>query len=115
MDIQKILVCGGRDYSDRHKVYQALSLFKGLNKVKIIHGAAAGADSLAEEAAIFFGYEVESFPADWKRYGRAAGPVRNKVMLDQDPDLVVAFPGGPGTENMKMIARNAGVLVIEVN
>lgn len=53
--------------------------------------------------------------ADWEDLGRKAGPIRNQRMLDDGrPELVVAFPGGPGTAHMCRIAREAGVEVIEV-
>ena len=49
------------------------------------------------------------FPAEWQRYGRSAGYRRNQRMLDErKPDLVVAFPGGRGTENMVKISRQQG-------
>jgi UDP-N-acetylmuramoylalanine-D-glutamate ligase len=58
---------------------------------------------------------VETYEADWDTHGKAAGPIRNKRMLDEGkPDLVVAFPGGRGTANMISQARKAGVEVIEV-
>ena len=56
------------------------------------------------------------FQADWAGLGRKAGPIRNKLMLDEGkPDLVVAFPGGRGTAHMTRIARGAGIEVIEVS
>jgi hypothetical protein len=80
----------------------------------IIHGAAPGADTLAGQWAADKGIPVEAFPADWEKHGRAAGPIRNKQMLDDGkPDLVVAFPGGWGTANMCKQAREAGVRVLE--
>jgi hypothetical protein len=52
--------------------------------------------------------------ADWKRFGRAAGPMRNERMLKEGrPDLVIAFPGRTGTAGMKALAREAGVMIIE--
>ena len=55
------------------------------------------------------------FLPDWEKHGRAAGPIRNKLMLDEGrPDLVVAFPGGRGTANMVKQASAASVEVIEV-
>lgn len=54
------------------------------------------------------------FPADWDKYGKSAGYIRNQQMLDEGcPDYVVAFPGGAGTNMMKRIASKAGVPVIE--
>ncbi len=52
-------------------------------------------------------------PAEWSKYGRRAGPIRNKQMLDVGkPHLVVAFPGGAGTANMVKQAKAAGVPII---
>lgn len=56
-----------------------------------MHGGAKGADSLAGLVARQLGFKVEVYPANWKKYGRAAGPVRNNQMLDTDPDVVLAF------------------------
>lgn len=77
---------------------------------------ARGADSLAVRYAEQYDCPVEKFPALWDEHGRSAGYIRNKLMLDEgQPDLVVAFPGGKGTENMKTIARKAGVEVQEID
>lgn len=57
----------------------------------------------------------EPYPADWVRLGRAAGPVRNQLMIEQGkPDLVVAFPGNFGTADCVRRAKAAGVPVMEV-
>jgi hypothetical protein len=56
-----------------------------------------------------------AYEADWKHEGRAAGPIRNKRMLDEgSPDLVVAFPGGRGTANMIGQARERGFEILVV-
>jgi len=86
----------------------------------LIHGAARGADSLAASWAIDTGLaefgEVLAFPADWNKHGVAAGPVRNQEMLDVGkPDLVVAFAGGRGTEDMVRRAIKAGINVQRVS
>lgn len=57
----------------------------------VVHGAARGADSLSGEVAEELGCTVEVYPADWLKYGKAAGPIRNKQMLDTGPDVVLAF------------------------
>lgn len=82
----------------------------------IIHGAATGADSLANRWAVVNWVRSEEYPADWKKHGAAAGPIRNQRMIDEGkPDLVVAFPGGKGTADMVSRAKAAGVRVIEVS
>jgi hypothetical protein len=62
--------------------------------------------------AIEAGIPVKPYPADWRLHGRAAGPIRNTLMLVEGrPDLVVAFPGGQGTADMTKKALRAGVKV----
>lgn len=80
----------------------------------IVHGAARGADTIARLVAEDLGLATEAHPADWKKHGKAAGPIRNQEMLDSGIDLVIAFPGGNGTADMVKRARQAGVEVVEV-
>lgn len=110
----RILVCGGRDYNDRARVGKVLAGYVDTNTdcMTIIHGGARGADALAREWAFMYGCLEDEFTANWKRYGNAAGPIRNQQMLDEGkPDLVVAFPGGRGTADMVKRAQKAGVKV----
>ena len=111
----RVLVCGGRDFDD------ALTLGSWLGGIHnnngpitlLIEGGARGADYMARRFAEWQGIPVKTFPADWERHGKAAGPIRNKQMLDEGkPDLVVAFPGGRGTANMIEQATAAGVRVL---
>jgi hypothetical protein len=110
----KVLVCGGRDFSDRALVTQTLCALDP-SPTLIIHGDAPGADRLADEWARWWDVPVSPYPADWKRLGRRAGPVRNQMMLDrEEPGLVVAFPGGRGTADMVRRAEAKGVRVLRV-
>ena len=105
----KVLVCGGRDYSDQEYVCAALD---AINPSEICHGGAKGADTLAGAWALSRHVKCTVFYADWNKYGRSAGPIRNKQMLDEfQPDAVVAFPGGRGTQNMITQAHKYGVPV----
>lgn len=130
LNMPKILVCGGRDFDDRYKLYSFMDKLcedrgwitpkddygNWLPVVTIISGMAKGADQIVADWAVINWTELKEFPADWNRYGRAAGYIRNKQMLDEgQPDLVVAFPGGKGTANMVKIAKATGVEVIEVS
>jgi hypothetical protein len=55
--------------------------------------------------------EIES--ANWDKYGKAAGGIRNQQMLDENEiDTAVAFPGGTGTKDMIKKARKAGICTI---
>jgi hypothetical protein len=108
----RVLVCGGRNYSDEAAIRAELSRFPP--GTTIVHGGATGADSLAGIAAAELWLFVEVHPAYWDKYGRRAGPIRNQEMLDSGIDLVIAFPGGRGTADMVHRARKAGVKVKEV-
>jgi hypothetical protein len=111
-----VLVCGGRDYADYWTVFEVLDgLHRAIPIGCIIEGGALGADRFARRWAQERGVELKTVEADWKRHGKAAGPIRNHDMLLLQPDLVVAFPGGRGTANMVTQARAAGVDVMELD
>lgn len=130
----RVLVCGGRDfgvcpfskYDDPAawtKAAKEQSILKSnldylLTKSKIeviIHGGAKGADSLAGVWAKENNIRVEVYKADWERYGKKAGILRNEEMLKlSKPSLVIAFRGGRGTADMKRRSRFAGVPVVEI-
>jgi len=113
----RVLVCGGRDYSNAKRMAEVLGGWFAEGRLSvIIHGEAPGADSLAAEWASECGVVTAAFPADWDRHGRAAGPIRNQRMIDEGkPDVVIAFPGGRGTADMVKRAKAAGVMVITVS
>lgn len=111
----RVLVCGGRDYANQQQLETVLDSLDSDYYTTLIHGAARGADTLAAMWAASRFMEVKPFPADWDKYGRSAGAIRNQRMLDEGkPDLVVAFPGGAGTALMVKLARKAGVEVLQV-
>lgn len=111
----RLLVTGGRDFADRDFLFATLDrLHAEYGFTLLIHGDARGADQLAGEWAQERGVAILARPADWLRYGGGDAPRRNRQMLDEKPDLVVAFPGGSGTRNMVDIASKAGVKVVVV-
>lgn len=112
----RILVCGGRDFDNWSLLDMTLiRICWDVEEIIIIEGGARGADFLARVWAKHCGFEYEEYPADWNKYGKSAGYIRNKQMLTEgDPDLVVAFPGGKGTADMIKQAREAGVEVREI-
>lgn len=113
----RVLVCGGRDFSNRSWLFNVLDDFhKELNITLIIEGGAKGADSLARDWSFGAHIPHQTYFADWETYGKAAGPIRNQRMLDYgEPDLVIAFPGGRGTADMITRAKRAGVKVQEIH
>lgn len=121
----RVLVCGGRAYRDRDRVFTELNKLcgeisdehpLGTIPLHIIHGGCpTGADHFADDYAVVHWCGLSVYDADWEKHGRAAGPIRNQQMIDEGkPDLVVAFPGGPGTADMVKRARRAGVEVLEI-
>ena len=122
----RILICGGRDM-DRtdawnwleRNLYDEIASLNGTASAykakieKVIHGGARGADEGAGDWAKSEHVPVVVCPADWKKHGKAAGPIRNREMLQvHKPDIVIALPGGRGTANMIMLAESHGVPVI---
>lgn len=110
----RILVCGDRNWTDKNLILDRLKEYP--KDVVIIEGEARGADSLARKAAEELGLEVLAFPAQWAKFGRAAGPIRNTQMLDEGkPDEVLAFHDhivdSLGTANMLKQARRRGIRV----
>ena len=106
----RVLVCGGRTYSDARTMFSVLT---PLDIAIVIHGGATGADAIAARYARANNISVKKYAADWRKYGHAAGPIRNQRMLDDGkPDLVVAFPGGAGTADMVRRAMAANINVV---
>lgn len=102
------LICGGRDFADQIMFDDVMVRLLGMFGCpeKVVHGAAKGADAMADEWAHRMAIEAIACPADWEAHGRAAGPLRNAWMLtNYQPKRVVAFPGGRGTANMVSTAR----------
>lgn len=114
----RVLVTGGRDYADDEAVWMALGyVLERYGCMTLIQGGATGADALARGWSYTQSrVTLVNEPANWRKHGRSAGPIRNRLMLDKHkPDLVIAFPGGRGTAHMMRIAREAGVPVVQVH
>jgi len=111
-----IVVCGGRTYQDAARIRSTIEEYVPADggELPTIHqGGSRGADTLAASEAQDMGLPVISWPAAWQQYGRAAGPIRNRAMLDAGPDLVIAFGGGKGTDDCVREARRRGIEVRE--
>lgn len=112
----RVLICGGRDFTDMARVESALSRFSSLHGSPslVIHGAARGADSLGALWATRNKIPTRAFPANWSLHGKMAGFIRNRLMITEGkPDHVIAFPGGTGTAHMVRISREAGLPVFQ--
>lgn len=108
----KVLVCGGRNYHDVVKIVNRLA---DVGVTHLIVGDANGADAIAAAYCLGLQIPVAMYKADWDKYDKAAGPIRNKEMLDENPDidLVLRFPGGIGTANMASQAVKRKIRIVQ--
>lgn len=117
-----LLVCGGRNYADRARVFDSLDrVAERMDITALRHGDCRGADLLAKAWGIARGVLVEDRPAAWRTgkgstvVNKAAGRERNAAMLAEGGVVAcVAFPGGNGTADMVARCKAAGVPVWQV-
>ena len=101
------IIAGSRNLEDYNLVIEAVSKAPWEPTV-VVSGGAKGIDSLAEQWAVATGIPCEKYPANWKKYGRAAGPIRNKEMAEKAEALIAIWDGkSNGTKNMIALARKA--------
>lgn len=117
-----LIICGSRHFDDygllKRIVDKALEFYGEGKDVEIVSGHCSGADCLGEKYAKENGLDLSIFRANWSQYGKSAGPIRNKQMVDYIKNfahnLVVAFvsPTSVGTMNTIQLAKKAGVNVV---
>lgn len=120
----RVLICGSREWNDWKAVVWTIKAAVARDTSRgeattVIAGGAGGADSQAARFARGV-IDLEEYPADWAKYGKAAGPIRNQQMLDQGkPDIVFAFhddlANSNGTGDMVRRAKAAGIPVYVVS
>lgn len=122
MDKLRILVCGGRHFDDYDLLENTINdviTESGCEDIEIVSGHCVGADRLGELYAEKHNAQVKIFPAEWEKYGKRAGPMRNKPMVDYisgfENKIVVAFVSvnTKGTRNTITLAQKANICVIE--
>ena len=91
----KLIIAGSRSFSDYSLLKEKLNYFlKNVQtQVEIVSGTAKGADKLGEQYAKEMGYAIKQFPADWDRYGKKAGYVRNRQMAEYGTHCVCFWDG----------------------
>jgi glycerophosphoryl diester phosphodiesterase len=114
----KVIVAGSRDFNDYELLKRKLdnALKNRVNEgIEIVSGTARGADRLGERYAAERGYAIKRFPADWDKYGKRAGYLRNEEMAKY-ADALMAFWDGEsrGTKHMIDLAHKHGLKVIVV-
>ena len=110
----RVIIAGGRDFQDYDLLTKTMDrlLSNIKDDIEVVCGMARGADTLGEQYAIERGFSVRYFPADWNRYGKSAGFIRNAEMAE-NADALVAFWDGQshGTRNMIETATSRGLKV----
>lgn len=110
----KVIIAGGRNYKFDSTDRVALDVLKqSIPITEVVSGGARGADTGGEEWAESVGIPFTRFLADWNKYGKRAGFIRNRQMAEY-ADAVVLFPGGNGTAHMKNLALEYRLLIKEV-
>lgn len=103
----KVIVCGDRNYTNREAVRNILHQLP--KDTIIIQGGCRGADTLAKEVSLELGFLIKTYYPEWNKYGKGAGVIRNRRMLEEDPNLVIAFhdhlEDSKGTLNMLTESR----------
>lgn len=114
----RVIIAGCRDFDNYELLKEKCDYFLQDEKkedVVIISGHASGADALGERYAQERGFQLETFPADWKAHGRAAGPIRNARMASAANALIAFWDGkSRGTKNMIETAKNHNLKVVVV-
>ena len=111
-----IIIAGCRDFSDysvvEKEVMDFIGKYIGKIEIEIISGGATGADALGERFAKEHGLPLKVVHADWKKYGRSAGPRRNEQMARMAGTLIAFWDGkSRGTKNMIDTAKKLGLRV----
>jgi len=120
----KILITGDRNWTNKAFIKKVLidtivehegQMATGAD-ITLINGGAKGADNMGASIASDLGITVITVRADWNILGKAAGPIRNKHMLDKEPDIVLAFHNdistSKGTADCVREAKKRGYKVI---
>ena len=109
----RVLFCGDRNW--KNPIPIRLKLVDLPPTTTVVNGGARGADTIAKEEAERLEMKVETYGAEWEKFGRSAGPRRNQIMLDTGIDLVVAFHANltisRGTLDCIRRARRMGIEV----
>jgi hypothetical protein len=107
---ERVLIYGSRTWTDAAAICAYVDTLPA--GTVVIHGGAMGADSIADAAAKARGFEVEVYSANWWKYGKAAGPLRNQEMVDSKPTQARGYRRGfnsPGTDDMTRRLVKAGI------
>lgn len=108
----RILITGSRDWTDEETIEKALDLYdNGRDTVLVSGSCPTGADQICEVEGVLRDWIVERHPADWKKYGKKAGFVRNSEMVSLGADICLAFikNESKGASMTARLAEEAGI------
>lgn len=107
----RVLVTGSRWWPDNGTVERELREYAVPGNVLIHGGCPTGADAIADRYWRSQWLPIEVYPAEWQKYGKSAGPVRNQAMVNSKPDIVIGFllHGSKGTADCLRRARGAHI------
>jgi len=115
----KVIVAGSRSLGTWSQVTQAI-VNSGWEKdiTEIVSGTARGVDTMGELYANTYNIPIRRFPANWSKYGKAAGPIRNREMAEYADMLIAVWDGkSPGTgsmiRTMQLLAKPLYVEVVK--
>lgn len=101
---------GFNDYALLDKELRIMLKGKLPKEVEIVSGTARGADSMGEKFAKSTGCNIRRMPAEWDKYGRSAGYIRNAEMADYADACIVFWDGvSPGTKHMIDLAEKKDI------
>lgn len=104
----KLAVVGSRTFCDELKLERVLESYRD-RVTLLVSGGAKGADSLAESWAVRNGIPTRVFKPDWQKYGRAAGMIRNRDIIENCDECVAFWDGkSKGTQNSIFICEKLG-------
>lgn len=113
----KLIIAGSRNYNDEADFFQRMNNIVAKNDwvrevTEVVSGTARGADSLGEKWATFYGFDITRFPANWNKFGRGAGHMRNAEMADYADGLILFWDGvSKGSGNMLDNARSRNLKI----
>lgn len=109
----KVIIAGGRDFNHFNMLTKFCdTILANVEEVEIVSGTANGADSLGEQYAKLRGFKVTRFPADWDKFGKAAGYKRNAQMAGYSDALIAFWDGkSKGTKHMIDLANEMNLKI----
>lgn len=112
----KLIIAGSRHLTDKVELIDQILRrlpFGDQQITEVVSGCARGIDTEGERWANRNNIPIKRFPADWDKYGRSAGPIRNQQMAKYADALLLIWDGqSPGSRNMLQVAEDEDLTII---